>query len=187
MVRTPSTVPAIVARPPDTGVPPITTAVIAVNSKNLPASGTAVAPRAVTTIADIPASKPLMRYTSSSILSVRSPLRNAAWRFPPNDLMDRPKVVPFKMIPTMITTVPAIQTEIGNPRKFRYPMSIIDGGRPEMLFELLNKYAPARAAENMASVAMIGGSENLDINTPFTQPQVAPVASPAAIASHRLQ
>src|SRR5439155_16315817 len=56
-----------------------------------------------------------------------------------------------------------------------------------MLFALLSRYAPALAALNMASVAMIGGSEKRAIRRPFTSPQNEPAAIPAAQASQTFQ
>ena len=83
MIRHPSTVPRIELRPPESDVPPITTAAIESSSYPMPAFGSVASSRPVTISPATADSSPHSVYAASLILSTRNPVSNAARSLPP--------------------------------------------------------------------------------------------------------
>ena len=165
--------------PPESFVPPITTAVIAENSSPEPASGCAEPSRPSVSTAPIPAAAPVSTYVAARTLRTGTRDALAVSGLPPTARTQRPNSVRFSSPHPAAITSAATTTETGtgpirpSPNHATVPLSTPTPLSPE------SSSAAPRAEASVARVAMNGLTPNAPIRMPFTTPTPAPASTTA--------
>jgi hypothetical protein len=181
----PIRVPTTLIRPPDNGVPPTTTAVMALSSIRRPTNEGSLAPRrAVFTTPASAASTPHAMYTVRRVRPTGRPASLAALRLPPIATSLRPKVDHRTATRTQADSPATISKVIGMPCTVPLPSVDSVGSKISTSLPSARTRATARPATRTPSVAMIGWMPKNATSVPLRAPTTAPAATPMATATH---
>ena len=178
----PSTVPVMPPSPPESLVPPMTTAVMAENSSPEPARGCAEPSRPSVRIAPSPAAAPVRTYVAARTLRTGTSEALAVSGLPPTARTQRPNSVRFSSAQPAAITSAATTTETGTgPIRPSPSHAMVELSTSTPLSPESSSAAP-RAEANVARVAMNGLTPNAPIRMPFTIPTPAPASTTATNA-----
>lgn len=184
MRTAPATVPPILIRPPLSGVPPTTTAVIADSSIRLPSEvGSLACSRADASTPATAARTPEQTYTRIRTRRTGRPASCAAGRLSPMASSCLPNVVRRTVKATTSERAAAISTRYGTPSTSPDPSDAMSGSWMSLSWGSSTRAIP-RPATIRASVATMGWTPTNAISEPLATPTTIPPMTAVIRATH---